>query len=121
MGAGRMAGDNLVSTLLRGGFTDLLGNEEMVADALKDLVRDELKTKMRQELEKNPELRDELHEAVKLYFEAKVREAYATVRFVKASAKLGVSMMPSDMRDELGKELATIIEREVAALLEKAV
>lgn len=119
--AAPMAGANFVSQFLKGGFTDVLGDEEMVAEALRDLVRDEIKRKMREELEKNPELREEIRNAVRLYFEAKVQEAHATLRFVKASAKLGVSMLPTDMREELGREIGTMIEKEVAALLEKAV
>lgn len=113
-------GSNVVSQLLKGGFTDLLGNEDLVVEALRDLLKDEIKRKMREELEKNPELRDELRAAVRLYFEAKVNEAYATLKFVKASAKLGVQMMPDQMRDQLGKEIGSLLEKEVAALLEKA-
>lgn len=114
-------GGNLVSQVLKGGFTDLLGNEELVVDALRDLLKDEIKRKMREELERNPELREELKDAVRLYFEAKVHEAYATLKFVKASAKLGVQMMPDQMRDQLGKEIGSLLEKEVAALLSKAV
>ena len=114
-------GGNLVSQVLKGGFTDLLGNEELVVEALRDLLKDEIKRKMREELDRNPELREELKDAVRLYFEAKVHEAYATLKFVKASAKLGVQMMPDQMRDQLGKEIGSLLEKEVAALLSKAV
>jgi hypothetical protein len=114
-----MAQDNLVSQLMRGG-TDLLGNEELIVEALRDLLKDEIKRKMREELDRNPELREELKDAVRLYFESKVNEAYASLKFVKASAKLGVQMMPSEMRDQLGKEIGSLLEKEVAALLEKA-
>ena len=113
-------GGNLVSSVLRGQFTDLMGNEDLVVDALRDLLKDEVKRKMREELERNPELREELKDAVRLYFEAKVHEAYATLKFVKASAKLGVQMMPSHLREQLGKEIGSLVEKEVAALLEKA-
>lgn len=113
-------GGNLVSNVLKGDFTDLLGNEELVVEALRDLLKDEIKRRMREELEKNPELKEELKEAVRLYFSAKVNEAYATLKFVKASAKLGVQMMPDEMRDNLGKEIGSLLEKEVAALLEKA-
>jgi len=119
-GVWAMAQDNLVSQMLRGG-TDLLGNEELIVDALRDLLKDEIKRKMREELERNPELQQELKDAVRLYFEAKVSQAYASLKFVKASAKLGVQMMPTDLRDQLGKEIGSLLEKEVAALLEKAV
>ena len=111
---------NLISHVLQGGFTDLLGNEELVVEALRDLLKEEIKRKMRESLDNNPELAEELRQAVGTYFEAKVNEAYATLKFVKASAKLGVEMMPAPMRDQLGKEIGSLVEKEVAALLEKA-
>jgi hypothetical protein len=114
------SGGNLVSQMLKGGFTDMLGDQDLVVDALRDLLKDELKRKMREELEKNPELQAELRDALRLYLESKVNEAYATLKFVKASAKLGVQMMPTEMRNQLGKEIGSLLEKEVAALLEKA-
>jgi hypothetical protein len=113
--------DGLVSQVLKGGFTDLLGNEELIVDAMRDLLREEIKRKMREELDKDPQLREELKDAIRLYFEARVNQAYATLKFVKASAKLGVQMLPDEMRAQLGKEIGSLLEKEVAALLEKAV
>ncbi|HWH08865.1 MAG TPA: hypothetical protein VNX21_06665 [Candidatus Thermoplasmatota archaeon] len=111
---------NPLTQMLKGGFTDLLGNEEIVVDAMRDLVREEIKRKMREALEADPALREELRDAVRLYFEARVHQAYASLKFVKASAKLGVTMLPSELREELGKEIGSLLEKEVAALLEKA-
>lgn len=111
---------NPLTQMLKGGFTDLLGNEELVVEAMRDLVREEIKRKMREALEADPALREELRAAVRLYFEARVHQAYASLKFVKASAKLGVTMLPPDLRDELGKEIGSLLEKEVAALLEKA-
>jgi hypothetical protein len=110
----------LVSQMLKGG-TDLLGNEELVVESMRELLKDEIKRKMREELDKDPELREELKEAVRLYFEARVNQAYASLKFVKASAKLGVQMLPDELRADLGKEIGSLLEKEVAALLEKAV
>lgn len=116
-----MQSGSWVREALKGGVTDLLGNEELVVDAMRDLIKDELKRKMREELEKNPELREEMRDAVRLYFEARVHQAYASLKFVKASAKLGVQMLPDELRAELGKEIGSLLEKEVASLLEKAV
>ena len=110
----------LVSQVVKGG-TDLLGTEELVVDAMRDLLKDEIKRKMREALERDPELKEELQDAVRMYFEARVRQAYATLKFVKAGTKLGVGMLPSALREELGKEIGSLLEKEVAALLEKAV
>lgn len=106
--------------MLRGG-TDLLGSEEMILESMRDLLKDEIKRKMREELERNPELQQELKDAVRLYYEARVQQAYASLKLVKAGAKLGVHMMPGDLRDQLGKEIGSLLEKEVAALLEKAI
>jgi predicted RNA binding protein with dsRBD fold (UPF0201 family) len=111
---------NLVSRVMGGGLADLMGDEELVVDALRDLMRDEVKAKMREALERNPEIKQELRDALRMYFEAKVNEAYATLKFAKASAKLGVTLMPDHLKQELGKDLAQLLEKEVAGLLEKA-
>lgn len=116
-----MAQDNLMTQVLKGGFTDLLGNEELIMESMKDLLRDEIKRKMRETLEADPELKEELQDAIRMYYEARVRQTYATLKFVKASAKLGVGMLPSDLRSDLGKEIGSLLEKEVAALLEKSV
>lgn len=116
-----VAPDNPLSSMLRGGFTDLLGNETLVVEAMKDLLRDEIKKKMRESLDADPQLKKELQDAVRMYFEARVHQAYATLMFVKASAKLGVEMLPPQLRDDLGKEIGHLVEKEMAALLEKAV
>ena len=116
-----MQDGSLVSQVIKGGFTDLLGNEELIVEAMKDLLRDEIKRKMRETLDADPELKEELQDAIRSYYEARVRQAYASLKFVKASAKLGVGMLPHDLRDDLGKEIGSLLEKEVAALLEKSV
>lgn len=115
-----MAEDPVVAQMLKGGFSDLLGNDAIVVEAFRDLLRDEVKAKMRAALDANPELKQELTDAVRLYFEAKVHEYYATLKFAKASAKLGVTLLPDDLRAELGKDIGRFIERELAGLLEKS-
>ena len=113
-------GGDLISQVLKGNLSDLMGSEALVVDVFRDLLKDEIKRKMREELAANPELQEELRDAIRMYFESKVRETYATVKFMKASAKLGVQMMPDELREELGKEIGSLLEKEVAALLEKA-
>ncbi|HUR68344.1 MAG TPA: hypothetical protein VM370_03800 [Candidatus Thermoplasmatota archaeon] len=113
-------GGDLLGQVLRGNISEIMGNEQVVVEVFRDLLKDEVKRKMREELEKNPELQEELRDAIRMYFEAKVRETYATMKFMKASAKLGVQMMPGELREELGKEIGSLLEKEVAALLEKA-
>lgn len=111
--------DDAVGKLLKGSVGELLRTEDLVIDAMRDLVREELKRKVREELERNPELREELRDAVRLLFEAKVQEAYAGLKLAKASAKLGLEMLPPELRQEIGREVMATFEKEMARLLEK--
>lgn len=113
--------DDAVGKLLKGSVGELLKTEDLVIESMRDLVRDELKRKVREELERNPELRAEIRDAVRLLFEAKVQEAYAGLKLAKAGAKLGLEMMPPDLRQELGREVMATFEKEMARLLEKAI
>lgn len=115
-----MPQENVVAQVLKGGLMDLVGGEDLMTEALRDLLRDEVKRRMREELDRSPDIREEMKEAVRMYFEAKVHETYASLKFAKASAKLGVNLMPRELREELGRELASVIEKEVGALLEKS-
>jgi hypothetical protein len=66
-------------------------------------------------LNADPELRKEFKDAVGMYFEAKVKEAYAGVKLAKSSAKLGLELIPEHMRDEMSKEL----QQELIKIVEK--
>ena len=111
-----MAGEHVVEKVLR----DTIGavhTEDLLVEALRDLVKDEVKAYVRVRLDANPELRAEIREAVKDLLEAKIREAYAFVKLAKAGAKLGLELVPAEMRTEVTRELARIIEKEVGALM----
>lgn len=111
--------DDAIGKLLKGSVGDVLKAEDLVIESMRDLVREELKRKIREELERNPELRQELRDAVRMLFEAKVQEAYAGLKLAKASAKLGLEMLPPDLRQEIGREVMATFEKEMARLLEK--
>jgi len=98
----------------------MLQSETLVVEAVQDLVRDEVKRHIRQKLDSDPELRDELRKAVESLMEAKAREAYALLRIGKCGAKLGISLVPENMRKEIGHELASIFEKEVSRMLEQS-
>ena len=114
-----MAEDNIVEKVLR----DTMGavhTEDLFVEAVRDLVRDEVKSYIRARLDANPELKVEIREAVKDLMESKLREAYAFVKLAKAGAKLGLELVPPEMRAEVTKELARIIEKEVGAILKRS-
>ncbi len=95
----------------------MLKSETLMVEAVQDLVRDEVKRHIRQKLDSDPELREELKKAVESLIEAKAREAYALLRIGKCGAALGISLVPEDLRKEIGHELANIFEKEVSRML----
>jgi hypothetical protein len=110
--------DDVINSLIRGTKT-MLSSETLLVDAVQDLVRDEVKRHIRQKLEEDPELKKELADSVKLLMEAKVREAMAVLKIAKGGAKLGLAMVPPELRKELGHELVTMFEKEVSKMLEQ--
>jgi hypothetical protein len=98
----------------------MLQSETLIIEAVQDLVRDEVKRHIRQKLESDHELQEELRRAVESLIEAKVREAYALLRIGKCGAKLGISLVPPEMRKEIGHELASLFEKEVSKMLEQS-
>jgi hypothetical protein len=95
--------------------------EEIVIEALRDLVKDEVKKRIRETLDSNPELKKEIKDTIGQLLEAKLKETAALVRLTKCSAKLGMNMLPEHLRDELAKELVSIFEKEVSMILEKGI
>ncbi|MEM0449227.1 MAG: hypothetical protein QW520_05340 [Methanomassiliicoccales archaeon] len=93
--------------------------EDLIIEAIRDLVKDEIKRQIKQKIEENPQLKAELKEAVKEFLDAKMREAYALVKMAKCSAELGVKFVPEDMKAKLTHEVAELIEKEVAQVIEK--
>ena len=111
--------EDIVSAVLKS-TKSMLQSETFIVEAVQDLVRDEVKRHIREKLDADPELRAELKKAVESLIEAKVREAYALLRIGKCGAKLGIALVPENMRREIGHELASIFEKEVSRMLEQS-
>ena len=110
--------DDIINTLLKGTKT-MLSSETMLVDAVQDLVRDEIKKHIRQKIEADPELKKEMSDAIRMLMEAKVREGLAVLRLAKGGAKLGLALVPPELRKELGHELVSMFEKEVSTMLEQ--
>lgn len=93
--------------------------EDLIIEAVRDLAKDEVKKYIRQKIDDNPEVKAEMKEAIKLYIDAKTREAYAIIKLGKCMAELGLQVVPPEMRDKMGKDMAGLIEKEVSQVLEK--
>ncbi|HIH00517.1 TPA: hypothetical protein HA259_00275 [Thermoplasmata archaeon] len=96
----------------------MLSSETLLVDAVQDLVRDEIKKHIRQKIESDPELKKEMAAAIKLLMEAKVREGIAVLKLAKGGAKLGLALVPPELRKEMGQELVSMFEKEVSMMLE---
>jgi len=113
-----MAERTPVENILRDA-TDMLRTENLVVEAMRDLVKDEAKRYIRSKIDANPELKDEIKAAVEELMEAKIREGYALVKLAKAGVKLGLELVPPKMRGELAKDLVDLIQKEIGGLMEK--
>lgn len=109
--------DSVIGDVLQGEVTDVIGADDLVVEAMRDIVRDEIKRHIRSRLEDNPELREELKDAIGSYYEARVQETVAGLRMARLGAKLGIEAMPEKMRQELSDELQGIVEDEVGRIL----
>ncbi|MGQ9587207.1 MAG: hypothetical protein ACUVT7_02335 [Thermoplasmata archaeon] len=101
------------------GTKTMLSSETLLVEAIEDLVKDEMKRTIRTRLDANPELREELKNAVEELMEAKVREAYAILKIGKCGAKIGIELVPPKLRKEIGQEIVSMFEKEVNKMLEQ--
>jgi adenosyl cobinamide kinase/adenosyl cobinamide phosphate guanylyltransferase len=107
-----------IASLLRSQL-GVIHSEDLLVEALRDLVKDEIKRYVRQKLDENPELKQEIKQAVGEFISAKMNETYALLKLTKCGAELGLSMIPKDLREKLGKDIASLLEKEVSQVIEK--
>ena len=115
-----MSVENLIKTVGKGLPLEELNTENIVMEAVRDLVKDEIKLHLRNKVDENPELKHELKEAVELFIEAKLRESFAAIKLAKAGTKLGLTLVPEKMVGELTKEFSKVFEKELITILDKS-
>ena len=115
-----MAIERLLTGNIQNQLKDLLSTEDLVIEAFRDLVKDELKSHVRQKIDADPELKEEIKEAVAYYFHSKARSIYAELKATRAATRLGLRLLPDELQGEVGEALVTLFEKELGALLEKA-
>jgi|SRR5271157_1874955 hypothetical protein len=93
--------------------------EDLIIEAVRDLVKDEIKRYIRQKIDENPAIKNEMREAVAMFIDAKAREAYAVIKLGKCAAELGIQAVPPDMKAKLGKDLASLVEKEMTQVFDK--
>jgi len=101
-------------------LVDAVGGEELVIEAFREMVKDELKRHIRETLDENPELRDEVKDAVGRYFEAKVAQTLAMVALAKAGTKVSLASLPDQLQGQVGEDIAQTLEKDLARVLEES-
>ena len=113
-------GLNQLMPLVKAATTDVLGSEDILVEALRDLVRDEIKRAISARLEEDPELREEIRAAIQEYLASKARQVVASVKLAKAGTKLGLALIPKELKEEMSKEILRVVEKELGAIMERS-
>jgi len=111
-------GSRTVNSLLKGG-EELLDTENLMVEAVEELIKDEIKERIKSKLNENEELKAEFEEYVKVLMEAKMKEAYAYAMLAKTSADLGFELVPPEMKDKMNKKLKDFIEKKMEEMMKE--
>ena len=112
--------ENTLNQLLTGAVSEILPQKDLIIDAVQDLVRDEIKRYIKQKLDENPQLKKEIKDAINEYLTAKVREINAALKLAKSGAKLGLSLLPEHLRQEVSRDIVNLFEKEMGEILDRA-
>jgi len=99
---------------------DLLRPEELVREATRDIVKDEIRRHLEKTLREDPKLEQALKDAVRDLLAARANEYAALVRVGTATARLGLSALPPDVRRALTKDLVDLISKELGQIVERS-
>ncbi len=100
--------------------TDLLRPEELVREATRDIVKDEIRRHLEKTLQEDPKLAQDLKDAVKALLAARATEYAALVRVGTATARLGLSALPPDVRRAMTKDIVDLISKELGQIVERS-
>ena len=100
--------------------TDLLRPEELVREATRDIVKDEIRRHLEKTLAEDPKLAQDLKDAVKDLLAARATEYAALVRVGTATARLGLSALPPEVRRAMTKQIVDLISKELGQIVERS-
>jgi regulator of protease activity HflC (stomatin/prohibitin superfamily) len=118
MPEGSSSGDP-IEVLLKS-TTDLLRPEELVREATRDIVKDEIRRHLEKTLQEDPKLAQDLKDAVKDLLAARATEYAALVRVGTATARLGLSALPPEVRRAMTKQIVDLISKELGQIVERS-
>ena len=93
-----MAIERLLTGGLREQIKELMATEDLVMEAMKDLLKDEIKAHVRNVIEDDPELKADLKDAINTYFLAQMRSVYGELKASRAAARLGLRLLPEEIK-----------------------
>jgi hypothetical protein len=99
---------------------DLLRPEELVREATRDLVKEEIRRHLDKTLKEDPKLAQDLRNAVRDLLAARAMEYAALVRVGTATARLGLSALPAEVRRALTQELVELVSKELGQIAERS-
>ncbi|HXY12321.1 MAG TPA: hypothetical protein VEE83_04950 [Thermoplasmata archaeon] len=99
---------------------DLLRPEELVREATRDIVKDEIRRHLEKTLRDDPELAQDLKDAVRALLAARASEYAALLRVGTAVARMGMSALPPDVRQAMTKSLVDVISKELGQIVERS-
>ncbi len=99
---------------------DLLRPEELVREATRDIVKDEIRRHLEKTLKEDPTLQQALREAVRDLLAARANEYAAVLRVGTATARLGLSALPPEVRRTLMKDLVDLLSKELGQIVERS-
>ncbi len=111
--------EKFMEPLTKGSFTDLIKPEDIAIRAAQSMIEDEIKVHIKETLDRNPALKAELKKAIRDYMEAKVKVFSSQLKIMSLTAKLGVEMLPDDLKTELSDEFIHLFEKDLGKLLER--
>ncbi len=97
----------------------LMDTEGILVQAMQDIVKDEIKKRIMARIEKDPALKEQIKIAVEDLIEARMKEGYAMMRLGKIAARVGLEMIPGDMKEDVTREFTSILEREISEIFQK--
>ena len=99
---------------------DLLRPEELVREATRDIVKDEIRRHLEKTLHEDPKLEAALRDAVRDLLAARANEYAALLRVGTATARLGLSALPPEVRQTLMKDLVALLSKELGQIVERS-
>lgn len=106
--------------VLLAGTRDLLRPEEIVRDATRDIIKDEIRRHIEKSLKEDPELAQDLRNAVRQLLEARALEYAALLQVGTCTARLGLSTLPESVRTKLRDDIAKLLTRELGGIVERS-